>query len=605
MILRLQRLLGLLKAMYRAARRRMNAKPLCKALSPQRRQIRPAPSPCRDPYPVVGPPNFEEHPIMSQDKIYTHQSIARALMDHEADTMFGLMGDATLFMVDHYAQALGGRFVPAVHEASAVLMAMAYAHVANRVGVATVTHGPALTNCVTPLIEGVKGRSPIVLLAGDTPVLAPHNLQNVDQREIVKSTGAGFEQVRAPETAAEDLARAFHRARVERRPIVLNMPVDFMWEETEHKNCVLPIVDTPAYVPGGEQFDEAIGMIASAKRPIIVAGKGAYDARDQIIKLAERMDAPLATTLKGRDQFRGHKNNIGIFGTLSTPGAYEAIGMADVVIAFGASLHFFTVDHGALVKDKKLIHINTEAAAIGVHVTPDAALIADAGLTADNIIHWLDEAEIAPSGFASELDPASVASHPPGVASSAAPGYVDYAYALDRLNEALPADRVLCADGGQFTTEVWARVVSTGPRDFIYTVNFASIGLGMAEAIGAAFAAPGRPVAHFTGDGGFMMGGLTEFNTAVRENCDLIVILCNDAAYGAEHVQFRDRQMSPKMSQFTWPSFAVVANSLGAKGVSVASAEELETAIEAIENRDGPILIELRLNPDDMPRMRA
>lgn len=146
--------------------------------------------------------------------MYVYQSIAQSLFDHGCDTMFGLMGDANLFMVDHFARAGGTTFVPVAFEGSAVLMAMAYGRVAGKVGIATVTHGPALTNCVTALTEGARGHVPMVLLAGDTAVSNPHNLQNIDQRETVKITGAGFEQMRAPETASYDVAHAIYRAQV-------------------------------------------------------------------------------------------------------------------------------------------------------------------------------------------------------------------------------------------------------------------------------------------------------------------------------------------------------------------------------------------------------
>jgi len=268
---------------------------------------------------------------MADAKTYTYQSIARSVLDQGVDTMFGLMGDANLFMVDHYVRQGGGTFVPVAYEGSAVLMALAYARVAQTVAVATVTHGPALTNCVTALVEGARAKVPMVLLAGDTPVMAPQNLQNIDQREVVKVTGAGFEQMRSPETASYDVAHAFHRARVERRPIVLNMPADFMWQEVTHEKHVFPVFGAPAYVPEGDDVDQAVGMIASARRPIILAGVGALDARDKLIALAERMEAPLATTLKAKDLFRGHPSNMDIFGTLSTPAAYDVIAKSDCV----------------------------------------------------------------------------------------------------------------------------------------------------------------------------------------------------------------------------------------------------------------------------------
>jgi thiamine pyrophosphate-dependent acetolactate synthase large subunit-like protein len=154
-------------------------------------------------------------------------------------------------------------------------------------------------------------------------------------------------------------------------------------------------------------------------------------------------------------------------------------------------------------------------------------------------------------------------------------------------------------------TEVWCRISAPNAQSFITTTNFGSIGIGLQHAIGAGFAAPARPLVMFTGDGGFMMGGINEFNTAVRMNQDLIVIVCNDSAYGAEHIQFIDRDMNPSLTEFEWPCFADVAVALGGQSVLVTSNEELKIAITAIENRSGPLLIELKLDPEDVPRMRA
>ena len=534
---------------------------------------------------------------------HVYQSIARATHEHGVETMFGLMGDANLFMVDSFVRDFGGRFVPAAHEGSSVLMAVAYAHVSGKVGVATVTHGPALTNAMTALTEAARGHIPLVVLAGDTPVENPRHLQSIDQRELVKVTGAGFEQLRTPATVGKDVARAFYRAQVERRPIVLNMPADFMWEEVEHDVQVLDVFTAPGGVAQGDILDNAIGMIASARRPLILAGGGAVHAREQLIALADRLEAPLATTLKAKGLFNDHPYNIDIFGTLSTPAAYDLIAQTDCIVCFGTQLHDFTTDRGNLMKDKRIVQVDVEPEAIGGGLHPDAALVADAGLTAETILYWLDEAEIAPSGFTRELDRDILTAHPAGP-EKAKDGFVSYVHALERLEEALPKDRVLVTDGGRFMTEIWCRISVPNPQSFVGTVNFGAIGLGLQEAIGAGVAAPDRPVVLFTGDGGFMMGGINEFNTAVRLGLDLIVIVANDSAYGAEHIQFIDRKMDPSLTEFNWPSFAETAVALGGEGVEVHSKEELETALEAMEKRKGPMLIELRLDPHDVPRMR-
>ncbi|MFK7835227.1 MAG: thiamine pyrophosphate-binding protein [Sulfitobacter sp.] len=537
-------------------------------------------------------------------QITVYQSIARATREHGVETMFGLMGDANLFMVDSFVRDCGGRFIPAAHEGSSILMALAHGHVSGKVGVATVTHGPALTNCTTALTEAVRGHIPMVVLAGDTPVDTPRHLQSIDQRELVKVTGAGFEQLRTPNTVGKDVARCFYRAQVERRPIVLNMPVEFMWETVTHDTQVLDVFTTPGGVAPGDTLDNAIGMLASARRPLILAGGGAVAAREQLIRLADRLEAPLATTLKAKGLFRDHPYDIDIFGTLSTPAAYDLIAQSDCIICFGTGLHDFTTDRGKLMQSKRIIQVDATPEAIGGGLHPDAALVADAGLTAETILYWLDEAEVPASGFTRDLDINSLTTHPTGPDKTSA-GHVNFVHALERLERALPQDRVLVTDGGRFMTEVWCRLSVSDPRSFVNTVNFGAIGLGLQEAIGAGIAVPERPIVLFSGDGGFMMGGINEFNTAVRLGLDLIVIIANDSAYGAEHIQFIDRKMDPGLTEFHWPSFAQVAISLGGEGVEVRSKEDLERALEALARRKGPFLIDLRLDPHDVPRMRV
>lgn len=538
-------------------------------------------------------------------KLKMFEALARGLADNGVNTLFGLIGDANLFMVESYRQLEQTRFVPAVHEGSAVLMAHGYAQVTGKLGVATVTHGPAVTNCITALTDAARARVGMVLMAGDTPGANPYHLQSTDQREAAALCGAGFEQLRSPATASHDLARALYRAETEHRPILLNMPAEFMWEDIEYRKVVQPVFATPAYVPRGDGLDQAVGIVASARRPLILAGKGAVDAGEALVRLADRLEAPLATTLKAKGLFHGHPYSIDLCGTLSTPAGYDAIDKSDCIVAFGASLTEWTTDRGKLFRGKRVVQIDTNASAIGRSIHPDAALIADAALTAENFIYWLDEAEIPASGFTRELDANALRRHETTSQRHRAEGTINYVEALEWFNKVLPEDRILATDGGRFMTEVWCRVHVRKPRDFLDTTNFGAIGLGLQSAIGASVACPDRPVTLFTGDGGFMMGGLGELNTAVRLNSDLIVVVCNDAAYGAEHIQLVDRNMDPQSSMFDWPSFADVARSLGADGIDLRSNADLPKVQSAIENRSGPLLINMHLDPNDVPRMRV
>lgn len=539
-----------------------------------------------------------------QTKFAVHKAIAKSVIAHGADTMFGLLGDANLFMADEYVRNCGGTFVPATHENSAVLMALGYAQVTGKTGVATVTHGPALSNCITALIEGVKGTLPLVLLCGDTPVEDRDGPQNLPQRELVLAAGAGFEQMRTIDTVANDIATAFRRAHIERRPIVLNMPRDFMWQETGVQETVFPICQAPVDAALGTDLENAVGIIAAAKRPIVLAGRGAVSARDELAELAKRIGAPLATTLKAKGLFQNEDFDIGVFGTLSTPAAVEAILTSDCILAFGVGFHRFTTVKGAYLEGKRLVQIDTLAADIGKVVQPDAGVIGDPERVAKTLIHWLDQAEIPSSGFTNELETTTLKLPHPVEPAQQSDGHVDLTKALIALNTAIPQDRILVCDGGRFMGEAWKRFDVNHPADFVMTTNTGAIGMGMGQAIGAAHANTNKPVLLVTGDGGFMMAGLNEFSTAVQTQADLIVVVCNDQAYGAEYVQFADRQMDPRISQFNWPPFADVARSMGGAGVTVMGPGDLKKAVQAIEHRNGPLLIDLRLDPATVPRVQ-
>jgi acetolactate synthase-1/2/3 large subunit len=537
-----------------------------------------------------------------------HQAIAKALADNGVDTIFGLVGDANMFMIDSYVHDFGGTFVPAAHEAGGALMALGYASLSGRAGVCSVTHGPAVSNTVTALIEGVKGSLPLVLLCGDTAVEDREQNQNIPQRDIIVATGAGFEQLRSPATALEDLARVIRRAMTEHRPVALNIPAEFNWKDVDYKPSRVLVTDNRAVVTESDDIDNAVGLIAVSRRPVVIAGRGAAtaEARDSILKLARRIDAPVATTLKAKDLFRGDQYNLGICGTVSTPAAVETIMEADCVISFGASLTFRTTSHGAFLEGKRVIQVNLEPAEIAKNVQPDVGLVGEPGRVANLIRHWLDAGDIEPSGWCGEELRKRIAADLPDLAPE--PDYddgtVNFRRALLRLDHAVPENRVLVTDGGRFMRHPWTLVSTSGLNSFIPPCNSGSIGLGFAHAVGASYAAPDRPILLVTGDGGFVHGGLAEFNTAVRLKRDVIVIVCNDGAFGSEFAKFTwkitDRQMPPGLITFDWPDFAPVARSLGGDGVTVRSFNDLDLAEEAIRNRSRPLLIDLKVDPNRM-----
>ncbi len=533
-----------------------------------------------------------------------HEALARAVESHGVDTLFGLIGDANLYWVDTWVRRGAGSYVAAANEGGAVLMANGYACTSGKVGVATITHGPALTNVITALVEGVKNRTSLVLIAGDTAVTDREHLQDVDQRALIMATGAGFEPVRSPATLGVDLALAFRRAIAERRPIVLDVPADFMWLDVDDA----PVAPTPvhlhAVLPDPARLDDAVGIIASVRRPIVLAGRGATgpECRTALAGLAARIGAPLATTLNARDLFRGEPFDLGIFGTLSEDAAAEVILESDCIIAFGASLARRTTTDGSFVQGKAVVQIDIDPTRLGRLTNIDAGVVGDTVAVATAIVDLLDAAEIEPTSFRSEsmqrrLDEAAATSSPPGDS-------LDIATVVAHLERIIPADRTLVSDAGRFCYEPLRRMHVPTPSALVPTFAFGSIGLGMGNAIGAWFGAPHRLCVLVCGDGGFMLGGLTEFNTAVRAGADLVVVVFNDGSYGAEHVQFVNRGLDPSLALLDWPGFADVAIALGGTGVTVQTVDDLALVDAAIADRDRPVLIDVRLDPEHVPSRR-
>ncbi len=541
--------------------------------------------------------------IGTSTSLQVHRALARSLADHGIRTLFGLIGDANLFMVDSFVREQGGRFVAAAHEAGAVLMAQGFAQVSNQIAAATITHGPGLTNAVTALVEAVRSRVPMVVLCGDTPADAPEHLQKIDQREIILATGAGFEQMRTAETTLDDIANAFRRAAIEQRPIVFNMPVDLQWETTVYRKHILRIPDRRALVPDSNDLDDALGIIAAAKRPVILAGRGAVDARDALLRLARRIEAPLSTTLRASGLFGGEPFALGVFGTLSTPVATDIILESDCVVAFGASLNMFTGSHGSFLQGKRVVQVDLDPRNLGSRWKPTIGIVGDAALTAERMIGLLDEAGIPGSGHSSPAMAQAIAGYKPEPrfpdwAGEPKAGTVELHEALRRIDAVVPAQRTIVTDLGRFVGEALRVLRIPDPRAYAHTMSFGAIGAGLPCAIGAAVAEHERPTVLISGDGGFMMGGLTELNTVARNRLDMIIVVCSDGSYGAEHVQFRNRSLDPRQSMFDWPDFAPVAEALGVRGVTVRNQGDLDAAVQAIAARDGPLLIDLRIDPE-------
>ena len=300
------------------------------------------------------------------------EAIGRALAAHGVDTVFGLLGSGNLTFTNALRDA-GARFVAARHEGGAICMADGYARVSGKLPACSVHQGPGLTNTITGLTEAAKSRTPLLLLAADTPAAALRSNFRIDQTGLVEAVGAVAERVHGPDTAMADVARAVRRARVERRAVVLMLPLDVQAGETEFTTATRRRRRSHPRGPPPSSVSAAADLLRSAQRPAIIAGRGAVlaGAGDALRRLGEATGAILATSAVANGLFAGDPYSVGIAGGFSSPTAARLLREADVVIAFGAALNQWTTRHGTLIAGT-VIQVDRDEEAIAAHRPVDA-----------------------------------------------------------------------------------------------------------------------------------------------------------------------------------------------------------------------------------------
>lgn len=527
-------------------------------------------------------------------KVY--EQLSATLMEHGVDTMFGLLGDANMYVVGAF-EGSGGRFVRVAHEAGAVSMADGYSRMSGRPGVATVTHGPGFTNALTALVEAQRFPTPVLLITGDTPSEATH-MQRLDIPGVCSSLGVPHEYIHRTDTVVRDVNRIMQMLRS--GPVVLNLPLSLSRSQATGAGAALRLPSQARTQVDEVDLDAALGLLASASRPVVLAGRGvvAAGAEQDVQQLADLLGAPLFTTALARGLFRGHPRHLGIMGSLSHEEAVQTLADSDCIIAFGAALNKYTTMAGELVAGKKLIQVDAAPVKLGWLVQPDEAVLGDAAIVARQMTAMLRDAGIEASRTWSGLTEratASLASWTPSDDHSTA-DTVDVRMATRALNEILPDDCVVVSDAGRFVAGVWPHLDRNGPGDFTTMTGFGSIGLGLAAGTGAATARPDDLVVVLAGDGGFIMN-VSELSTAVREGLRLLVLVFNDGAYGAEYMKLIAEGFDAKLSYNQWPDLAQVARGLGAQAHTVHNVEEITALGHVLTDMQGPVVVDIRLDP--------
>ncbi|MDQ7802776.1 thiamine pyrophosphate-binding protein [Amycolatopsis sp. A133] len=521
--------------------------------------------------------------------------VGRTLAGLGAGTAFGVVGSGN-FEVTNALRAGGVRFVAARHEGGAASMADAYARISGQVSVLSLHQGCGLTNAVTGITEAAKSRTPMLVLTADSAGSSVLSNFRIDQDALATAVGAVPERVHSAASAVADTVRAFRTARQQRRTVVLNLPLDVQAEPAPSPP-VVPDIPGPAPVrPDTASAAALANLLAAAERPVFIAGRGARESREPLRELASRCGALLATSAVAHGLFHGDEFALGISGGFASPSAAELIVGADLVVGWGCALNMWTTRHGKLLSPHaKLAQVDVEQAALGAHRPIDLGVVGDVTCTALDVLALARErrgyrtddvaARIA-AGRWTDVEHEDLSRN----------GRIDPRTLSRLLDDLLPAERIVSIDSGNFMGYPSAYLSVPDEQGFCFTQAFQSIGLGLGTAIGAALARPDRLPVLGTGDGGFHMA-LSELDTAVRLELPLVVIVYNDAAYGAEVHHFGDADMTTV--RFPGSDVAAIARGFGCTGITVRSPEDLPAVREWLAApRTAPLVIDAKIADD-------
>ena len=537
------------------------------------------------------------------------QLLAEDLKACGVEVVFGLLSDDIIDLVTALGVE-GIQFCGARHETQAVTMAEGYAFATGRLGVAAVGRGGGSTNALTGAAYAARTGSKVLLIAGDAPMLdGALNAVGPDIKRLdALGTGGMFAAVglRVYAVSSAELARPSLAAAVihaERgRESVLLVPTNVLAANVDAGEQSPPrtaSLQPPALPASQAAIDTAVAVLQASRRPLIVGGWGAFraGAREPLEELAERLGAVLATTLKGKDLFRGNAFDLGVLGSFSHSAARRLVDQADCVLVVGAGLNLFTMSHGCTLPAVPIVHLDADRAHIGRWTTVHASLVGDARVVTEQLLEAIPERPAADKPFRTEETRAFLAQfeHTHDFTDATRPRNIDPRSLALVLDEVLPPERTVVWDAGNFIGTI-PYIAVPDPHHVKMTSETGAIGLGFGTALGVARGRPESATVLMIGDGGLLMQ-LGELETAVREDLPLIIVVMNDRAYGAERHFLELKGLPLSTSVFPEADFAAVAGELGLRSLTVASLEDARGLADVLSDLDGPILLDCLIDP--------
>ncbi len=542
-------------------------------------------------------------------------AVVEALRREGVQHVFGIVGAAFLDILDAMYDRTDIQFVGVRHEQAAALMADGYARVTGRPSVCLVTNGPGVINLTYGVAAAYVAHSPMVILAPSPSREHQHrdSTQEFDQVSMFRPITKAAFQVTVPERIPELLQHAFRVATSGKMgPVLVDLPRDIM-VGTEIDTASL---DPQSYrvgqsrVQGDEELvEQAVQVLLSGQRPVIMAG-GGVDwslASQEAVALAEITGAALVTAYGRADAVpNNHPQFLGHIGRLGAPEAAEAVRKADVLLALGTRLSHSTTfyDNRYIQPETRIVQVDIDANEIGRNYPVAVGIQGDAKGVATQLLRGLRAAEAPIKGEWLEEIKELCRRRWERLDSEGALGTMPLKpqRVYHELRKVVPTDAIISLDAGLTPAFGQDRLVFENPRSLLISLDLGGLGFGFPEALGAKFALPNRTVVNMNGDGGFLFNS-QELETAVRYGLNVITVIMNNGCWGSEKAYqkyaFNERYVGADVGS---PDFELYARSFGALGIRVEDADQIGDAFREAMNAQVPSIIEVPVDPDEMPR---
>jgi acetolactate synthase I/II/III large subunit len=520
------------------------------------------------------------------------EAIVDGLVAHGVDTVFGLPGAQIYGLFDAFQQAQL-KVIGARHEQACGYMAFGYARSTGRPGVFSVVPGPGVLNAGAALLTAYGSNEPVLCLTGQVPTQyldkgRGHLHEMPDQLATLRSFVKWADRIEYPDTAPTLVSRAFQEMLSWRRgPAALEMPWDVFTQRAE-TGASKPFDLFPPPQPDSERVKAAAALIAAGKTPMIFVGSGAIHARDEILELAELIDAPVVAFRSGR----GIVSNAHELG-LTMAAAYRLWPKTDLMIGIGTRMELPTTFRWPFQPDGlKSIRIDIDPSEMR-RLASDVAVVADAQAGTRELLAAVRKAGYSKtSGRRAAIRDASASALQQ--IQSVQP---QMAY-LNILREVLPSNAIVTDEMSQVGFTSWYGFPIYEPRTFISSGYQGTLGSGFPTALGAKVAHPDRPVVAITGDGGFMFG-VQELATAVQFKIAVVTLIFNNSSYGNVRRDQRERFGGRVVAaDLVNPDFVKLAESFGVGAARVTSPEDFRPALEKALADGGPYVIVVEVPKD-------